>query len=203
MDTNLQTLKTLREMTKAGMADCKKALLENDNNFELAVEWLRIKGMTKALVFNDREASEGSITSYIHTNGKVGVLLEVNCQTDFVANTDEFRQFCKDVALHIAGRDPFPIYVIEEEIPPAVVEKEIAFLKTKAKEDPKFEKKPLAIQERIIDGQMDKWVNEICLLDQEFIKDPTRTIRELMMELSGKTGEKISIRRFTRYSLGN
>lgn len=203
MDANLETLKTLRELTKAGMADCKKALAENDNDIELATEWLRLKGIMKAITLQGREAMEGSITSYIHTNGKVGVLLEVNCQTDFVANTDEFKQFCKDVALHIAGRDPFPIYVIEEHIPDAVIEKEMAFLKTKAKEDPKFEKKPAAIQERIIDGQMDKWVSEVCLLDQEFIKDPTRTIRELMMELSGKTGEKISIRRFTRYSLGN
>ncbi len=203
MDANLETLKTLRELTKAGMADCKKALAENDNDIEKAAEWLRKKGILKGSTLQGKEATEGAITSYIHTGGKVGVLLEVSCQTDFVAHTDEFIAFSKDVAMHIAGRDPFPLFVSPKDIPVDVWEKEQRFLDSKAKEDPKFDKKPEEIRMKILNGQMERWIKEVCLLDQPFVKDEKRTINDLMLELSGKTGEKISIRRFTRYSLGN
>lgn len=203
MEINLETLKALRELTKAGMADCKKALAEVENDIEKAAEWLRKKGILKGTSLQGKEATEGAITAYIHTGGRVGVLLEVSCQTDFVAHTDEFITFSKDVAMHIAGRDPFPVYVSVEDIPTEVREKEMLFLVSKAGEDPNFEKKPQLIRTKILDGQLDKWKKEITLLDQPFVKDEKRTIRDLMLELSGKTGEKISIRRFTRYSLGN
>ena len=193
-------VKELRDRTLAGMADCKKALEETSGDMEKAAEWLRKKGITKAGQAQTRIATEGAIQSYIHLGGKIGVLVEVNCQTDFVARTDDFKGFCKDIAMHIAGRDPFPLYVSDEEIPAAAVEKERAFHMEKARENQKG--KPENILANIVDGQVKKWKKDICLLDQEFVKDPTKDIRSLMLELSAKTGEKISIRRFTRYALG-
>jgi elongation factor Ts len=193
-------VKDLRDRTLAGMADCKKALEETGGDMEKAAEWLRKKGITKAGQAQTRVATEGAIQSYIHLGGKIGVLLEVNCQTDFVARTDDFKNFCKDIAMHIAGRDPFPLYVSDEEIPAAMVEKERAFHMEKAREQQKG--KPENILANIVEGQIKKWKKDICLLDQEFVKDPTKDIRSLMLELSAKTGEKISIRRFTRYALG-
>lgn len=193
-------VKELRDRTLAGMADCKKALEETGGDMEKAAEWLRKKGITKAGQAQTRIATEGAIQSYIHLGGKIGVLVEVNCQTDFVARTDDFKAFCKDIAMHIAGRDPFPLYVSDEEIPAAAVEKERAFHMEKARENQKG--KPENILANIVDGQVKKWKKDICLLDQEFVKDPTKDIRSLMLELSAKTGEKISIRRFTRYALG-
>ena len=191
----------LRERSSAGMADCKKALEETAGDMEKAQEWLRKKGITKAGQAQMRIATEGAITSYIHMGGKIGVLVEVNCQTDFVARTDDFKAFCKDVAMHIAGRDPFPLYVSDEEIPAAAVEKERTFHMEKARENQKG--KPENIIANIVDGQVKKWKKDICLLDQEFVKDPSKDIRTLMLELSAKTGEKISVRRFTRYALGD
>lgn len=193
-------VKDLRDRTLAGMADCKKALEETGGDMEKAAEWLRKKGITKAGQNQTRVATEGAIQSYIHLGGKIGVLVEVNCQTDFVARTDDFKNFCKDIAMHIAGRDPFPLYVSDEEIPAANVEKERAFHMEKAREQQKG--KPENILVNIVEGQVKKWKKDICLLDQEFVKDPTKDIRSLMLELSAKTGEKISIRRFTRYALG-
>jgi len=193
-------VKDLRDRTLAGMADCKKALEETGGDAEKAAEWLRKKGITKAGQNQSRVATEGAIQSYIHLGGKIGVLVEVNCQTDFVARTDDFKAFCKDVAMHIAGRDPFPLYVSDDEIPAAMVEKERAFYMEKAREQQKG--KPENILANIVDGQVKKWKKDICLLDQEFVKDPSKDIRSLMLELSAKTGEKISVRRFTRYALG-
>jgi len=193
-------VKDLRDRTLAGMADCKKALEETGGDAEKAAEWLRKKGITKAGQNQSRVATEGAIQSYIHLGGKIGVLVEVNCQTDFVARTDDFKAFCKDVAMHIAGRDPFPLYVSDEEIPAAMVEKERAFYMEKAREQQKG--KPENILANIVDGQVKKWKKDICLLDQEFVKDPSKDIRSLMLELSAKTGEKISVRRFARYALG-
>ena len=187
-------------MTGAPVTWCLKSLEETGGDMEKAQEWLRKKGITKAGQAQQRIASEGAIASYIHMGGKIGVLVEVNCQTDFVARTDDFKAFCKDVAMHIAGRDPFPLYVSDEEIPAAAVEKERAFHMEKARENQKG--KPENILANIVDGQVKKWKKDICLLDQEFVKDPTKDIRSLMLELSAKTGEKISIRRFTRYALG-
>jgi elongation factor Ts len=193
-------VKELRDRSMAGMADCKKALEETGGDMEKAADWLRKKGITKAGQAQTRVATEGAIQSYIHLGGKIGVLLEVNCQTDFVARTDDFKNFCKDIAMHIAGRDPFPLFVSDDEIPAAAVEKERAFHMEKARENQKG--KPENIIANIVEGQIKKWKKDICLLDQEFVKDPTKDIRSLMLELSAKTGEKISIRRFTRYALG-
>ena len=190
----------LRKLTGAGMMDCKKALEEAGGDMEKAADWLRKKGITKAGQNQSRVATEGSVSSYIHMGGKIGVLLEVNCQTDFVARTDDFKSFCKDVAMHIAGRDPFPLYVSEDEIPAAQVEKERALQTDKARESGKG--KPDNIIAKIVDGSILKWKKDICLLDQEFVKDPTKDIRTLMLEISAKTGEKITVRRFTRYALG-
>ena len=194
------SVKELRDRTLAGMADCKKALEETSGDMEKAADWLRKKGITKAGQNQSRVATEGSVSSYIHMGGKIGVLLEVNCQTDFVARTNDFKSFCKDVAMHIAGRDPFPLYVSEDEIPAAQVEKERALQTDKARESGKG--KPDNIIAKIVDGQIVKWKKELCLLDQEFVKDPTKDIRTLMLEISAKTGEKITVRRFTRYALG-
>jgi elongation factor Ts len=193
-------VKDLRDRTLAGMADCKKALEETGGDAEKAAEWLRKKGITKAGQAQTRLASEGAVAAYIHMGGKIGVLLEVNCQTDFVARTEDFKNFCKDVALHIAGRDPFPLYVSDEEIPVAQVERERGLLLDKALETSKG--KPENIIAKIVDGQIAKWKKDICLLDQEFVKDPGKDIRTLMLELSSRTGEKITIRRFTRYAVG-
>lgn len=193
-------VKELRERTLAGMADCKKALDETGGDMEKASEWLRKKGITKAGQAQSRVATEGAVTSYIHMGGKIGVLVEVNCQTDFVARTEDFKNFCKDVAMHIAGRDPFPMYVSDEEIPADQVERERNIQTDKAKEAGKG--KPDNIIAKIVEGTIGKWKKDICLLDQEFVKDPSKDIRTLMLELSAKTGEKITIRRFTRYALG-
>jgi len=194
------SVKELRDRTLAGMADCKKALEETSGDMEKAADWLRKKGITKAGQNQSRVATEGSVSSYIHMGGKIGVLLEVNCQTDFVARTDDFKNFCKDVAMHIAGRDPFPLYVSDDEIPAAQVEKERTLQLDKAREAGKG--KPDNIIAKIVDGSILKWKKDICLLDQEFVKDPSKDIRTLMLEISAKTGEKITVRRFTRYALG-
>lgn len=196
--SNVELLTRLRNTTKAGMADCRQALTESDNDFEKATEWLRKKGILKGTKLQEKEATEGAIYSYIHQGGKIGVLLEVNCQTDFVAHTDEFKAFCRDVALHIVGRDPYPLYVSVDNIPADVLGKEYAFFFEKAKETGKAEK----MLHKIVEGQLAKWSKDICLLNQEFVKEPTKTINDLMLELSGKTGEKITIKRFTRYALG-
>lgn len=194
------SVKELRDRTLAGMADCKKALEETGGDMEKAADWLRKKGITKAGQAQSRVATEGAVSSYIHMGGKIGVLLEVNCQTDFVARTDDFKNFCKDVAMHIAGRDPFPLYVSDDEIPAAQVEKERTLQVEKAREAGKG--KPDNIIAKIVDGSISKWKKDICLLDQEFVKDPTKDIRTLMLEVTAKTGEKITIRRFARYALG-
>lgn len=197
-DITAKMVKELRDSTQAGMADCKKALEETGADMEKAVEWLRKKGMTKANKAADRVATEGAVASYIHMGGKIGVLVEINCQTDFVARGDDFKALCKDVAMHIAGRDPFPRFVSDDEIPADVVEKERQFQLEKARESGK----PENILAKIADGAVAKWKKDICLLDQEFIKDPSKDIRTLAAEVSARTGEKISIRRFARYALG-
>ena len=194
------SVKELRDRTLAGMADCKKALEETSGDMEKAADWLRKKGITKAGQNQSRVATEGSVSSYIHMGGKIGVLLEVNCQTDFVARTDDFKNFCKDVAMHIAGRDPFPMFVSDEEIPAEMIDKERRLQLEKAQEQGKG--KPENILTKIVEGSLSKWKKDICLLDQEFVKDPSKDIRTLALELTAKTGEKITIRRFTRYALG-
>lgn len=193
-------VKELRDRTFASITNCKTALEASCGDIEKAVEWLRKHGVKTALVTPPKTATEGAVTSYIHMGGKIGVLLEVNCQTDFVARTDDFKNFCKDIAMHIAGRDPFPQYVSEEEIPAALIERERTFQSEKAKEAGKG--KPENIIAKIVDGAVGKWKKDICLLDQEFVKDPSKTVRTLAAELSARTGETVVIRRFVRYALG-
>ena len=192
-------VKDLRERTAAGMADCKKALVETQGDVEKAVDFLRKKGLAAAAKKAGRIASEGLIGSYIH-NGRVGVLLEINCETDFVARGDDFKAFVKDVAMHIAGHSPAPLYVSAEEIPGDFEAKEREVLAAKAVEQGK---KPEMVA-RIVDGQIAKWRKDVCLLDQVWIRDPDgkKTIAQLLTELIAKIGENMKIRRFARWELG-
>jgi len=189
-------IKELRERTSAGMADCKKALVETDADIEKAIEYLRKKGLSKAAKKAGRVATEGTVSSYIHSNNRVGVLLEVNCETDFVARNPEFVQFTKDVAMQIAAMSPQ--YVRREEVSAGAIDKERTIRMAEAKNTGKPEK----VIEKIVDGQITKWLKEICLLDQAFVKDDKKTIDQLREELVAKLGENVQVRRFERYELG-
>ncbi len=186
----------LRAKTGAGMMDAKKALQATDGDFEKAEEELRKKGLTKAGKKAGRIAAEGTVSSYIHAGGKIGVLVEVNSETDFVARGEDFQVFVKDVALHIAAAAPK--YVKREEVPEDVVAKEKAFLSEQAKESGK----PDNVIEKMVEGRIGKFFQEICLLEQPFVKDPDKTILDLQNEIVAKIGEKIEIRRFARFELG-
>jgi elongation factor Ts len=192
-------IKDLRERTGAGMSDCKKALVETDGDMEKAGEYLRKKGLAAAAKKAGRIASEGLITSYIH-GGRVGVLLEVNCETDFVAKTEDFQRFIKDVAMHVAGASPVPLYVSDAEIDPIALDKERQILTGKALEQGK---KP-EIVGKIVDGQIAKWKKDVCLLDQVWVRDPEgkKTIGQLQTDIVAKLGENIRVRRFVRWELG-
>ncbi len=192
-------IKDLRERTGAGVSDCKKALVEVDADMDKAAEYLRTKGLAAAAKKGGRIATEGSVSSYIH-NGRVGVLLEVNCETDFVGKTDDFKIFVKDVAMHIAGAHPVPMYISEDQVDPAVMQKERDLLTAKAIEQGK---KP-EIVGKIIEGQIAKWKKDICLLDQIWVRDPDgkKTIGGLLHEVIAKLGENMKIRRFVRWELG-
>jgi len=189
-------VKRLREATGAGMMDCKKALQETNGDFDEGVKWLREKGIASAAKREGRAASEGAVTSYIHMGGKIGVLVEVNCETDFVARCDDFKEFCKDVCLQVCSAAP--LWVKQEDVPEDAIEAERQIYLAQAKEMGKPEK----ILDRIVDGMLKKWFKDVCLLEQEFVKDKDKTIEELMKGLSGKLGEKIVIRRFARFLLG-
>ncbi|WP_054949878.1 translation elongation factor Ts [Numidum massiliense] len=189
-------VKELREKTGAGMMDCKRALQEADGNMDKASEILRKKGLAAADKKAGRVAAEGLVESYIHAGGKIGVLLEVNCETDFVAKTDDFKAFVRDVAMHIAATNPS--YVRREEVPADVVDKERAFLREQALE----EGKPAHIVDKMIEGRLDKYFKDICLLEQPFVKDSDKTVEQLVKEKIAKIGENISIRRFVRFELG-
>jgi elongation factor Ts len=192
-------IKDLRERTGAGMSDCKKALSEVDGDMEKAAEYLRKKGLAAAAKKAGRAATEGLLHSYIH-NGRVGVMVEINCETDFVAKTDDFKNFVKDVAMHIAGASPVPLYVSDAEVDPAAMEKEREILVAKAKEQGKKDE----IIGKIVDGQIAKWKKDVCLLDQVWVRDPEgkKTIGALLTDLVAKLGENIKIRRFIRWELG-
>jgi elongation factor Ts len=193
-------IKDLRERTGAGMADCKKALQEVDGDMDKAVDFLRKKGLAKAAKKAGREATEGVVTSYIHAGGRIGVLLEVNCETDFVARNEDFVGFTRDVAMQIAAMNPQ--VVRKEEVSEETVAKEREIRIEQAKVDPKNSGKPEAVLAKIIDGQISKWLKEIALLDQPFVKDPNKTIEQIQQELVAKIGENIKIRRFARFELG-
>ncbi|HEX8494669.1 MAG TPA: translation elongation factor Ts [Pyrinomonadaceae bacterium] len=193
-------VKALREKTGAGMMECKKALAEAEGNEEKAVEVLRKRGLAAAGKAASRIAAEGAVGSYIHMGGKVGVLVEVNCETDFVARGEEFQQLVKDVAMHVAAAEPR--YATREEIPADVISKEREIALAQAKNDPKNANKPEQVFEKIVEGRLNKFYEEAVLTDQPFVKDPSKTIGELVTEKIAKTGEKITIRRFTRYKMG-
>jgi elongation factor Ts len=186
----------LRARTGAGMMDCKKALQETGGELDKAVDLLRQRGALKAEKRAGREASEGVIGSYVHHDGSIGVLVEVNCETDFVARTEDFRALAKELAVHIAAARPLAVRV--EDLPPAVVERERQVYEAQVIE----QKKPEAIRSKIVEGMMKKFYEESVLLEQKFVKDDKRTVGELVKELSAKTGENVQVRRFVRYELG-
>jgi elongation factor Ts len=189
-------VKDLREKTGAGMMDCKKALAEAGGNFEKAVDYLRQKGLATAARRAGKVASEGQIGSYVHAGGKLGVMVEVNCETDFVAKTDDFRAFAKDMAMHVAASNP--LYIQRENVPLEALAREREIYRAQAREAGKPEK----IMEKIVEGKLEKFYGEVCLLEQPFIKDPDRTVQDLLNELIGKLGEKVEIRRFMRFQVG-
>jgi elongation factor Ts len=193
-------IKELRERTGAGMADCKKALQEVEGDTEKAVEFLRKKGLAKAAKKAGREATEGLVVSYIHAGGRIGVLVEINCETDFVARNEDFVGFTRDVAMQIAAMNPQ--VVRKEEVAEDAIAKEREIRIEQAKVDPKNAGKPEAVLGKIIEGQISKWLKEIALLDQPFVKNPDKTIEQIQQELVAKIGENIKIRRFVRFELG-
>ena len=193
-------VKSLREKTGAGMIDCKNALVEAGGNEEQAVEILRKKGMATAGKKAGRVTAEGVVGSYIHMGGKVGVMVEINCESDFVARGEEFQQLVKDVAMHIAAVDPK--YVRREEVPADVLDKEREILMEQLKNDPKNANKPDDVLGKIIEGRIGKYYEESVLLDQPFVKDPSKTVGELVTEKISSIKENISVRRFTRYKMG-
>lgn len=196
MGISASMVKELRTRTGAGMMDCKKALLESDGDTEKAMEYLRIKGIAKAQNKSARETSEGLIVSYIHPGNKIGVLLEVNCETDFVTRTDEFQAFVKDIAMQIAATTPLAIS--REDLPEEVVNKERELFTSEARE----EKKPEHIIEKIVEGKMEKFYTENCLMDQVYVKDSDVKVKSLVEQLIAKIGENIRVNRFSRFQLG-
>jgi elongation factor Ts len=190
------SIKDLRERTGAGMADCKKALVEVEGDVDKAIDYLRTKGLAKAAKKAGREATEGAVVSYIHGGGRIGVLVEINCETDFVARNEDFQAFTRDVALQIAAMNPQ--FVRKDEVSQEVVDREREVLVAKAKESGK----PEPVVQKMVDGQISKWMKEICLLDQGYVKDPDKTIEQIQQELIAKIGENIKIRRFVRFELG-
>jgi elongation factor Ts len=193
-------VKQLREKTGAGMMECKNALVEAGGNEDKAIDILRERGLASAKKREGRIAAEGIVGSYIHMGGKVGVLVELNCETDFVARGEEFQQLVKDIAMHIAAAEPR--YVSREEVPGNVLEKEREIARAQVQNDPKNANKPEQVIEKIVDGRLNKFYEETVLNDQPFVKDPSKTVAELVTEKVAKTGERISIRRFTRYKMG-
>jgi len=199
-DITAGAVKSLREKTGAGMMECKKALTEASGNEEQAIEILRKRGLASAKKREGRIAAEGAVGSYIHMGGKVGVLVEVNCETDFVARGEEFQQLIKDIAMHIAAAEPR--YVARAEVPIDALAKEREIARAQAKNDPKNANKPDQVIDKIVEGRLNKFYEEAVLLDQPFVKDPAKTVGELVTEKVAKTGEKITIRRFSRYKMG-
>ena len=189
-------VKELRERTAAGIADCKKALVECDGDMEKAIEILREKGLAQAAKKAGRIAAEGLVDSYIHMNGKIGVLVEVNCETDFVAKTDAFKTLVHDIALQIAAANP--LYLNKEDVPQSELDKEKEILRAQALNEGKPEK----IVDRMVEGRIEKYYKDTCLLEQAFVKDPEKTIKGLIAEATAAIGEKLSIRRFVRFERG-
>ena len=195
-----QDVMTLRDRTGVGVMDCKKALTEADGNMDKAIEILREKGKATAAKKEGRIASQGIVDSYIHMGGKIGVLLEVNCETDFVAKSPQFKEFVHNVAMHIAAANPQ--YITDAEVPADVVEKEKEITRAQIANDEKMANKPAQIIEKMVEGKIAKFFKDICLMDQMYVRDPSKSIRDLLTESIATIGEKISIRRFVRYEMG-
>jgi len=189
-------VKDLRTKTGAGMMDCKEALTASAGDVEKAIEYLRKKGMSAATKRSSKAAKEGVVSSYIHMGGRIGVMVEVNCETDFVAKTEDFQAMSKDIAMHVAASNP--LFLKPEEIPPEVMEREKEIYRSQAM----AEKKPEKIWERIIEGKLKKYYEEVCLLQQKFIKNTDITVETLVSNMIAKTGENIMVRRFARFQLG-
>ncbi len=193
-------VKALREKTGAGMMECKKALTEAAGNEEQAVDILRKRGLASAKKKEGRIAAEGAVGSYIHMGGKVGVLVEVNCETDFVARTEEFQQLVRDIAMHIAAAEPR--FVSREEVAAEALDKEREIARAQAKHDPKNASKPEQVIDKIVEGRLNKFYEEAVLLDQPFVKDPAKTINDLLTEKVASIKERITVRRFSRFKMG-
>jgi len=189
-------VKLLRDRTGAGMMDCKRALADSNGDMEKAIDYLRKKGAATAEKRADRVTNQGAVDAYIHAGGRIGAMVELNCETDFVAKTDDFRTLARDLAMQIAAMNPQ--YISKEQVPKEVVDRELEIYRTQSRN----EKKPEPVIERIAQGKLDKFYQEFCLLEQSFIKDSGKTIKDLVLEMTAKTGEKISIRRYQRYHLG-
>lgn len=196
MQINAQMVKELREKTSAGVMDCKEALKVNAGNLEKAIEYLRKKGINAASSKFNRQTLSGKVESYIHLYGKLGVLVEVNCETDFVANTEEFKEFVKNIAMQIAASNPR--YITRKDIPKSIIEKEKDIFYAQVEKSGK----PAPIIEKIVEGKLEKYFQENCLMEQIFIRDNNKNIEELLLELIAKLGENILIRRFARFKLG-
>ena len=196
MSISAEQVRELREKTGAGIMDCKKALSESSGDVQKATEFLRKKGLASADKKASRTTSDGLINSYIHAGGKIGVMVEINCETDFVARTEDFQDLCKDISMHIAAANP--LFVKREDVPADVLEKEKAVFEAQAKESGK----PENVMEKIVTGRINKYLAEICLMEQVFVKDPDKTITDLVKEKIAKLGENITIPRFARFQLG-
>ncbi|MEA2624129.1 MAG: elongation factor Ts [Candidatus Binatota bacterium] len=199
MEIAATQVKELREKTGAGFMDCKKALAESEGDLDRATRWLREKGLAAAAKKAGRTASEGQIGAYLHAGGRIGVLVEVNCETDFVAKTPDFQNLVKDVAMQVAAASPAPArFVDRSQVPVDVVDSERAIFRVQAQASGKPEK----VIEKIVDGKVDKFMSEVCLLDQPFIREPEKTVRDIVAEAIAKLGENIIVRRFARFQLG-
>jgi elongation factor Ts len=196
MEISIELVKDLRQRTGAGVIDCKTALQEAKGNMEAAIDYLRRKGLATAAKRSGRIATDGLVSSYIHAGGKMGVLVEINCETDFVAKTEDFQTFVKNIAMHIAAANPQ--YIRREEIPEEVLERERMIYRTQAQEAGK----PQKVIDKIVEGKMDRFYSEVCLLEQTYVRDSDLTIKELLDAMIAKVGENITIRRFARFQLG-
>ena len=196
MEISSETVKTLREKTGAGMMDCKKALAESGGNIDKAIEFLRKKGAATAEKRADRANNHGVVEAYIHAGGRIGAMVELNCETDFVAKTDDFRALAKEIAMQVAAMSPR--FVSREAVPKDVVDGELEIYRTQSLN----EKKPAAIVDKIAQGKLEKFYQDTCLVEQTFIKDSGKTIKDLILDLTAKTGEKITVRRYQRFHLG-
>ncbi|GMV43646.1 MAG: hypothetical protein AMXMBFR64_53620 [Myxococcales bacterium] len=196
MEITASMVKDLREISGAGILDCRKALTESEGDMQKAIEYLQKKSLASAAKKAGRIAAEGAVGSYIHMGGKIGVMAEVNCETDFVARTDDFQALVKDICMHIAAMSPQ--FVDVDEVPADVVAKQREIFTEQMKESGK----PANIVDKIVDGKVKKWFSEVCLLEQTFVKDPDKTVRELLTAAVSKIGENIKVRRFARYALG-